>query len=46
MAMKKPRHTPNPVITKLRKVEAARAEGRTVPDAMRDIGVTEQTYYR
>jgi len=44
--MKKTRHTPNQIITKLRKVEAARAEGRTVADAVRDIGVTEQTYYR
>jgi len=43
---KKTRHTPNQIITKLRKVEAARAEGRTVADAVRDIGVTEQTYYR
>jgi hypothetical protein len=41
----KTRHTPNQ-ITKLRKVEAARAEGRTVADAVRDISVTEQTYYR
>lgn len=44
--MKKSRHTPNQIIKKLRKVEAARAEGRTVADAVRDIDVTEQTYYR
>jgi len=44
--MKKTRHTPNQIITKLREVEAARAEGRTIADAVRDIGVTEQTYYR
>ena len=44
--MKKTRHTPNQIISKLRKVEAARAEGRTIADAVRDIGVTEQTYYR
>ena len=44
--MKKTRHTPNQIIPKLRKVEVARAEGRTVVDAVRDIGVTEQTYYR
>ena len=44
--MKKTRPTPNQIITKLRKVEAARAEGRTVADAVRDIGVSEQTYYR
>ena len=44
--MKKTRHSPNQIITKLRKVEAARVEGRSVADAVRDIGVTEQTYYR
>jgi len=44
--MKKTRHTPNQIISKLRKVEAARADGRTIADAVRDIGVTEQTYYR
>ena len=44
--MKKSRHIPNQIITKLRKVEAARAEGSAVADAVRDIGVTEQTYYR
>jgi len=31
--MKKTRHTPNQIITKLRKVEAARAEGQTIAEA-------------
>ena len=44
--MKKTRHTPNQIIAKLRMVEAALAEGRTAQDAVRDIGVSEQTYYR
>jgi len=44
--MKKPRHTPHQIIAKLRIVEAAFAEGRTAQDAIRDIGVSEQTYYR
>jgi transposase-like protein len=44
--MKKTHHTPNQIITKLRKVEAARAEGQTVAEAVRGIGVTENTYYR
>jgi len=39
--MKKTRHTPNQIITKLRKVEAARAEGRTVADAVRDIDLVD-----
>jgi len=44
--MKKTRHTPNQIITKLRAVEAALADGRTVAEAVRDIQVSEQTYYR
>lgn len=44
--MKKTRHTPNQIIAKLRLVEAALAEGRTAQDAVRDIGVSEQTFYR
>lgn len=40
--MKKTRNTPNRIITKLRKVETARAEGHTVADRVRDIGVSEQ----
>jgi transposase-like protein len=44
--MKTTRHTPEQIITKLRTVEAALAEGRTVADAVRDIKVSEQTYYR
>jgi hypothetical protein len=31
------------IIIKLRTVEAALVEGRTVADAVRDIGVSEQT---
>lgn len=42
----KTRHTPNQIVTKLRKVGAARAERGTVADAVRNIGVTEQTHYR
>ncbi len=40
------RHTPEEIITKLRRVEALTAEGSTVADAVREIGVTEVTYYR
>ena len=40
------RHTPEEVITKLRRVEALTAEGATVGTAVREIGVTEVTYYR
>ena len=44
--MAKKRHTPEQVINKLRKAEVAIAEGSTVAEAARRIGVTEQTFYR
>ena len=40
------RHTPEQVINKLREAEVAMAQGSTVAEASRHIGVTEQTYYR
>ena len=44
--MAKRRHTPEQVINKLREAEVAIAEGSTVAEASRRIGVTEQTFYR
>ncbi len=44
--MAKKRHTPEQVINKLREAEAAIAEGSTVAEAARRIGVIEQTFYR
>ncbi|WP_423816152.1 IS3 family transposase [Rhodocaloribacter litoris] len=44
--MKKKNHTPEQIITKLRKVEALTAQGATVAEATRQIGVAEQTVYR
>ena len=38
--------TPEQVIKKLRQAEVAMAEGGTVAQASRKIGVTEQTFYR
>ena len=40
------RHTPEQVINKLREAEVAMAQGSTVAEASRQIGVTEQTFYR
>ena len=40
------RHTPEQVINKLRQAEVAISAGSTVSEASRQIGVTEQTYYR
>ena len=40
------RHTPEQVINKLREAEVAMAQGSTVAEASRQIGVTQQTFYR
>ena len=40
------RAPPEQVINKLRQAEVAISAGRTVSEASRQIGVTEQTYYR
>lgn len=40
------KHTPEQVVDKLRRVEALVAEGATVVKAVREIEVSEQTYYR
>ena len=40
------RHTPEQVINKLREAEVAMAQGSTVAGASRQIGVTQQTFYR
>jgi len=42
----KRRFTVEQIIGKLREVEVAIGKGLTVPQASRQIGVTEQTYYR
>lgn len=40
------KHNPEEIIGKLREAEIVLAQGGTVPDACRRLGVTEQTYYR
>ena len=44
--MSKRRHTAEQIIGKLREAEVQLAQGRTVQDASRSLGITEQTYYR
>jgi len=44
--MARNRHTPEQVSNKPRAAEVAIAEGSTVAEAARRIGVTEQTFYR
>ena len=39
-------YTPEQIIRKLREAEVLIAEGMTTRNAARQIGVTEQTYYR
>jgi len=40
------RHTPEQIIFKLREAEVALAHGKRIIDVCRQLGVTEQTYYR
>ena len=40
------RHTAEEIVAKLRQVDVLTAQGRTVAEAIRQIGVTEVTYYR
>jgi transposase-like protein len=44
--MGKKRHTAEEIVAKLRQVDVLTAHGRTVAEAIRQIGVTEVTYYR
>src|SRR4051794_6054803 len=46
ITMRKKRHTPGEIVTKLRQVDVLIAQGTPVADAIRSIGVTEVTYYR
>ena len=39
-------HSPEQIVQKLREAEAALATGSTVTQAVRLIGISEQTYYR
>lgn len=40
------RHTPEQIVSVLRQIEVAVANGKTTPAASREAGITEQTYYR
>ena len=39
-------HKPEEIVVKLRQVDVLTSQGSTVADAIRQIGVTEITYYR
>ena len=44
--MPKKRHKPEEIVAKLRQVGVLVSQGQAVADAIRQIGVTEVTYYR
>jgi transposase-like protein len=44
--MKKTRYTPEQIIGKLREAEVVLAKGGTIGQVCKQIGVSEQTYYR
>ena len=46
LSMKRKRHTPEQIIAKLRQAETERANGATVAQACKKLGVSEQTYQR
>src|SRR5215204_2961980 len=43
--MSKKRHKPEEIVAKLRQVEVLTAQGRTVAEAIRSVGITEVTFY-
>jgi putative transposase len=44
--MPRKRHTSEEIVAKLRQVDVLVSQGQSVADAIRQIGVTEVTYYR
>ena len=44
--MGRERHTPEQIITALREAEVGLARGKSVKLMSRELGITEQTYYR
>jgi transposase-like protein len=45
-SMKRRHHTPEQVIRKLREAERMLGEGKTIPEAAKELGISEQTYHR
>ena len=44
--MAEKREKPEEIVLKLRQVEVLQGQGMTVAEAVRQIGVTQQTFYR
>jgi putative transposase len=44
--MKRRRHTPEQIIRKLREAERMLGEGRTIPEAAKELEISENTFHR
>lgn len=44
--MKRRGHTPEQIIRKLREAERMLGEGKTIPEAAKELGISEQTFHR
>ncbi len=44
--MKKKRHSPEPIIKKLRESEGMLSSGKTIAEACQALGISEQTFHR
>jgi putative transposase len=44
--MKRRRHTPEQIIRKLRDAERLLGEGKAIPEAAKELGISEQTFHR
>ena len=44
--MKRRRHAPEQIIRKLREAERMLGEGKTIPEAAKELEITENTYHR
>lgn len=40
------REKPEDIVTKLRQIEVLQGQGMSIADAVRQVGTTQQTYYR
>ena len=44
--MQRRRHTPEQIIRKLREAERLIGQGKAIPEAAKELGISEQTYHR
>jgi transposase-like protein len=44
--VKRRRHTPEQIIRKLREAERLLGEGKTIAEAAKELGISEQTFHR